>query len=255
MKIALIQFSPTGGTARAAEALCSGLGEVAETVDLTSPDFEPITISADTVEAAVIAMPSFGGLAPALAAERMGKVTAEGMPCVILAVYGNRAYDNTLVHMSDLAKNSGFEVAAAVAAVAEHSIVREFAAGRPDSTDIAALTSFGEQIAQKLEAGSTELAAKLPGDPDYKAPEGGGGPYPKATGKCTKCGICAAKCPTGALDAADPKTPDTKACASCMRCISVCPNGARKVGTILAFAVKNAIGSACKVRKECELLL
>lgn len=255
MKTVVIQFSPTGGTARAAEALCSGLGEVSEIIDLVDPEFESANLAEDAADAAVIAVPSFGGLVPGLAAERLGKVTAAGMPCVLLAVYGNRAYDDTLVQLNDLADASGFKTIAAVAAIAEHSIIREFAAGRPDATDVATLADFGQQIAQKITAGADGMESTIPGNPEYVTGNGGGGPYPKADGKCNKCGACAAQCPTGALNAANPKAPDTNKCASCMRCVSTCPRGARKIGTILTIAVKKAIGAACAERKECELYL
>ena len=39
---------------------------------------------------------------------------------------------------------------AAVAAIAEHSIARQFAAGRPDAQDAAQLAEFAQQIQQKL---------------------------------------------------------------------------------------------------------
>ena len=45
-------------------------------------------------------------------------------------------------------KRAGFRCAAAVAvaAVAEHSIMRQFATGRPDSDDLAELSRFAKEI-------------------------------------------------------------------------------------------------------------
>ncbi|WP_165172027.1 4Fe-4S binding protein [Adlercreutzia sp. ZJ242] len=255
MKCALVQFSPTGGTERAASALCDGLGSVTQLVDLADPAFAPVEVDG-SAEIAVIAVPSFGGRVPALAAERLASVRASGTPCVLMCVYGNRAYDDTLLELSDLAVGCGFEAVAAVSAIAEHSVVRAFAAGRPDATDVKALRAFAAEIARKVGAGERGMATALPGSPAYaKKKAGASGPYPKATSSCTKCGVCAAKCPAGAIDAANPKAPDTAKCASCMRCVSVCPSNSRKVSGLLTFAVSKAIGKACKERKECELFL
>lgn len=54
---------------------------------------------------------------------------------MIAAVYGNRAYEDTLVQMQDYAQTGGFRVIAAISAVAEHSIIRKYASGRPDLND------------------------------------------------------------------------------------------------------------------------
>ena len=67
----------------------------------------------------------------------------------------NRAFEDTLVELEDVAKHAGFRVIAAVAAIAEHSIARQFAAGRPDAQDAAQLAEFAQQIQQKLLAEDT----------------------------------------------------------------------------------------------------
>ena len=51
---------------------------------------------------------------------------------VLVCVYGNRAYEDTLIELKDVADKAGFVPAAAVATIAEHSIMHKFAAGRPD---------------------------------------------------------------------------------------------------------------------------
>lgn len=44
----------------------------------------------------MIAMSSFGGVAPQLALEWLAKIKGNQYNCVIVAIYGNRAYKNTL---------------------------------------------------------------------------------------------------------------------------------------------------------------
>ena len=63
--------------------------------------------------------------------ETLAAVCGCGARAVLMCVYGNRAYEDTLVELADTAEKAGFHVIAAVAAIAEHSVVRRFAAGRP----------------------------------------------------------------------------------------------------------------------------
>ena len=129
-----IIFSPTGGTEKAANAITQCWGQV-ETIDLSvaNKDFSAIAFDSDSL--VLIAMPCFGGVAPQLALERLAMINGGSALCAIAVVYGNRAYEDTLVELQDTAKKAGFHILAAVAAVAEHSIAREFAAGRPDEQD------------------------------------------------------------------------------------------------------------------------
>ncbi len=254
MNCTLITFSPTGGTEKAARLLCSALGAECSAIDLTDREFRGADIPADNNTTAVIAMPSFGGRVPALAAERLKKVRGNGAPCVLLCVYGNRAYEDTLVEMEDLAKECGFTVAAAVAAVAEHSIMHQYATGRPDSVDEKNLTEIGSKIAAKLASPLNENGFIIPGSRPYKK-AGGVGIVPKASSDCVECGLCAKQCPAGAIDKNNLKTADKSKCISCMRCVVKCPHEARKINSVMIAAASMAIKKACEVRKECELYL
>ena len=101
------------------------------------------------------------------AAERFALLHGNGSRAVIVASYGNRAYEDTLAELSDLASASDFRVIAPVAAIAEHSIAREIAAGRPDEAYAERLAALGREIRGKAEAGSDEKPA-LPGNRPYK---------------------------------------------------------------------------------------
>lgn len=253
MKLYDIVFSPTGGTQKAADILKEALeGEVVR-VDLTGSkrDCHAVQLTQDDV--AVISVPSYGGRVPAVAAERLTMLHGQNARAVLVCVYGNRAYEDTLVELEDAAKQAGFRVIAAVAAVAEHSIVRQFAAGRPDVEDAKQLADFAKQIQSKLSAGEDTEPA-IPGNRPYKKP-GGASMVPKPTKECTQCGVCAEKCPVQAIDRENPKKVEEKTCISCMRCVSVCPHSARKVSPVMLSAASLMLKKVCSERKNCELFL
>ena len=253
MSIYEITFSPTGGTQKAADILAGGLGGQNVFVDLTDSraDFSAVTLGPE--DTAVIAVPSYGGRVPAPAGERLSKIRGGGAKAVLVCVYGNRAYEDTLVELEDLARAAGFRIAAAVAAVAEHSIARKYAAGRPDAADEQQLLAFAGSIREKLSAGGDKEPA-IPGNRPYKK-AGSGGLVPKPTRECNNCGLCAAKCPSQAIDPADPSKTDKEACISCMRCVSICPIHARKVNPVALAAVETALKKVCSVRQDNALYI
>ncbi|WP_367924596.1 EFR1 family ferrodoxin [uncultured Ruthenibacterium sp.] len=253
MKLYTIVFSPTGGTQKVATSLTDTLEGEAIKVDLTDSkqNFRAVQLTQEDV--AVISVPSYGGRVPAVAVERLTMLSGQGARAVLVCVYGNRDYEDTLVELEDAAKQAGFRVIAAVAAIAEHSIARQFAAGRPDAQDEKQLSAFARQIQAKLSAGdSTEPS--IPGNRPYKKVTGTS-MVPKPTKECTNCGLCAAKCPVQAIDKEYPKKVDEETCISCMRCISVCPHSARKVNPVMLAAASLMLKKVCSERKDCELFL
>ena len=248
MNIVEIIFSPTGGTEKAAHLISSHWGETTLKIDLSDAgtDFSQCVLNEE--DQVLIAMPSFGGRAPAVAIERLKQIVGNGAKCTLVCVYGNRAYEDTLVEMEDAAKECGLRVVAAVAAVAEHSILPQYATGRPDASDKAQLADFAAKIAGK----DSEIAS-LPGNRPYKK-SGGAGLVPKPTKECVKCGLCAEKCPVQAIDPTN-FTADPKLCIGCMRCFKQCPKNARKVNGLMVSIAGMAIKKACSVRKENELYL
>lgn len=253
MRCTKIIFSPTGGTERVTDILTTAMTECADTVDLTRVGTNFSSYSFGPEDVVVIAVPSFGGRVPGIAVQRLAQITAQEAKAVVVCVYGNRAFEDTLVELMDVVKAVGFQVIAAVAAVAEHSIMHQFAAGRPDRTDEDNLRRFGAEIARKLSKPEAENF-EVPGNRPYKK-AGGGGLVPKTESRCTACGLCVDSCPTGAISKADPKATDSKKCISCMRCVSICPTQARSVSKAMVAAASLAIKKACSERKECELYL
>ena len=249
----VIVFSPTGGTKKVADAICKGIGEEVSVIDFCNREKSNQKIKCGEDEFALIAFPVFGGRIPALAAQRLKEVEANGAKCAIVAVYGNRAYDDALVEMQDLSESCGFSVVAAVSASAEHSIVREYGAGRPDKADLEELEAFGKKIKSAFQKTSGQAELKLPGNRTYKRSTAG--PKPRASRICSGCGICAESCPVGAIPADNLRGVNKSLCISCMKCVSLCPAGARSIGSVMNFLVRRLLKKACATRKPNELFL
>ncbi|MDD6739717.1 MAG: 4Fe-4S ferredoxin, partial [Coriobacteriaceae bacterium] len=78
MKLCKIVFSPTGGTKKVADYVADVLEGEESTVDLSDPELDLGAVRLAQGDVAVIAVPSFGGRVPAVAAERLIKVRGNG---------------------------------------------------------------------------------------------------------------------------------------------------------------------------------
>lgn len=258
MKIHQITFSPTGGTRHVCDIISDGLiqsgmtDEQCQKVELCVGEKDLDFPIIDKHDLVLLAFPVFAGRVPALALERMKRIVSHGALCVVIVVYGNRAFDDALLELQDAAAAIGFRVIASVGAVAEHSIIRKYGQGRPDLEDTKLLKGFAEQITQKVVSGNCSIPL-VPGNRPYKKPMNG--PHPTASKDCTACGLCVNECPTGAISSDNILKVDSKICISCMKCISVCPTHARGIGSLMNFLLALAIKNACKSRKQNELFI
>ena len=246
-----IHFSPTGGTKKVTDIICGTLEGDFNEIDLCC-NIENTSLVEDDI--CLVSVPSYGGRVPVTAIERLKNLKGNGAKAVLNCVYGNRAWEDTLTELQDTLEEHGFRCVAALATVAEHSIFRQFATGRPDEKDKAELIEMAGKIQKRLSEDFTGPLVLEGSHGTYKV--FGGSPLkPYGNETCSGCGLCARKCPVAAIDVQNPKETDPEKCISCMRCISICPKGARVVDPILLATISERISPHLDGRKDNHIFL
>ena len=250
-----IYFSPTGGTENVMHILGAEFSSEKK-IDLTKDmDFSTYVFGEEDI--CLVGVPSYGGRVPEIAIKRIKQLKGNGAKAVVVAVYGNRAFEDTLLELKHAMEQSNFHIVAGIAANAEHSILHQFGAGRPDGEDRRELQKFSKSILEKIKNiknGHEKESLQIPGNFPYK--EFGGLPLkPRANKKCNQCGLCAAKCPVGALSKEKSFVPDETKCISCMRCVSICPQKARSLNKLILWVVSKKMEKAYSKRKKNELFI
>lgn len=218
-----IYFSPTGGTKRVADILSGNLFSNYNVIDLCS-NIDAINFTKNDV--CLISIPSYGGRVPTIAIERIKKMVGNGAKAILNCVYGNREWEDTLTELQDTLVDLGFICIAAVAAVCEHSIFRQYGKGRPNYNDEKELIEYSIKIKNKL-ASNVFDELILEGNHNVYKIYNGPSLIPQSNDTCTKCGLCALKCPALAIDSNNSYLTNKNLCIGCMRCVNICPNHAR----------------------------
>ena len=220
----IAHFSPTGGTRKVADAIAAGFQVPIVEMDLTCGCN---TVALGRHDALMAVLPVYAGRVPQIALEQLSVLTAEGQAAVAVVVYGNREYDDALLETKNALEANGFQVIAAAAFIAEHSLVRSIAANRPDDADREIALQFAAEVMEKLEH---PAPISVPGNHPYKELKPSEF-HPSADETCIKCGICAAQCPLGAIPLEEPDKTDPGRCINCLRCVKVCPRQCRVLPT------------------------
>ena len=216
----IAHFSPTGGTKKVADAIAAGFHTPVAEMDLTKADSD-VTLCEN--DALMVVLPVFAGRVPQISLERLSAVKGNGQKAVAVVVYGNREFDDALLETKDALEANGFQVIAAAAFIAEHSIVRSIAAGRPDAEDEAVCRQFAADVMAKPDDAAP---VQVPGNKPYKELKPSAF-HPAAGETCVKCGVCAEQCPLGAIPLDDPSQTNNELCINCMRCVEACPVSSR----------------------------
>jgi ferredoxin len=259
----LIFFSPTGTTQRVLDGITQGTQiKNCKTINLTQPSAARGDIQELKDELVIIGTPVYAGRIPPDAIERIKRFKAHRTPVVLIVVYGNRAYEDALIELRDLAIEIGAIPIAAGAFIGEHSFSTyetPIAKARPDKEDIEKATEFGAEIMQKIEEiqdfnGFPPL--DVPGHSPYKEVTIPNLPSPVTDETlCTLCGYCSSLCPTAAIIVIDRVMTDSKECISCCACVKYCPSEARYMEKEIMGKRIERLSELCSERKEPELFI
>lgn len=247
-KMEIYYFSPMGGTKKVSDIFAAAVGKDAVWHDLgdkQTPTKQP------QGELIAVAAPVFAGRIPSVVSEKIKTLAGEGKKAVTIAVYGNRAYEDALLEMNDILMQGGFTVIAAAAFVAQHSIVPEVGAGRPDSEDRKEIRAFAEAVKNSTSAENIHVPGNRPYRPGMNVQVA-----PLSLPSCTACGACAKICPTDAVSNVDGKmATDAAKCILCMACIYACPLQARILPPPLQEKTDNMLAAFRDIRNKNEVFL
>ena len=249
-----IYFSATGTTSKCvatvAEAIGMPLNHTFNMADKNAP--ESMRFSKN--EIVLVGTPVYGGRIPKIFARKLDKLHGDGAKAIAMVVYGNRDYDDALLELTDILRGSGFNVMAAGAFIAQHSIFPKTGISRPDKNDIDRLIEFGRFCRESINR--TDIPDLLiKGNRPYKTY----GSVPiHPTGdkdKCNECGRCSALCPADAIVQDKPWMTDNSKCISCGRCIVSCPASVRRYRGFKYKVIGKIFTTAFARRKEPEFFI
>jgi ferredoxin len=259
----LVYFSPTGTTKTILVEISKGIktGTV-EHYDLTLPSAEKKPAITFGDELAIFGIPVYGGRIPETAVERLRRFKGQNTPAVVVAVYGNREFEDALLELKDIVVGAGFKPFASGAFIGEHSFSDEqtpIAAGRPDTADAEKAKSFGANIRELIESivdPESVGIVEIPGAYPYKERGEKRAVSPETLAEvCTTCGACARVCPTGAITVTDTVVTDAGKCILCCACVKECPTGARFMDNPDIQKVALRLHTDFGKRKEPEIFI
>ncbi len=254
-------YSPTGTTKTVVNAIARGTGLDTRLMienNLTFPEYADSLVDVMPDDLVIIGGPVYAGRIAPVAMKRLEGVEFAGNPAVLVAVYGNRHYDNALVELHEFALRKGLMPVAAAAFIGEHSYSNddcEIAMGRPDAADRRGAAGFGAEIFNRFNQinGPVE-PVKVPGTrplPERRAiPPSFAETIEKI---CVKCGKCQEVCPTGAVYFDKGYKTQKELCTVCCACLKACKRHARVIKSEHIEMIRERLLANASDRREPEI--
>lgn len=240
-------FSPTEGTEHSIRILAENISDSVSYMDMTLPKNREKQVSFSEYDLLILGCPVYAGQMPPVEG-LFENLEGHNTPCVIMAAYGNRHYDDALAQMKQRLTQNGFICIAAIACIIPHVFSEKLGANRPDNDDLTIISKFSQKVKLQLKNGSC-TAISVPGNenPEPKAVN----PMPKSRDEklCNQCQACVHNCPVGAINP-DTFAIDDALCINCMRCAKICKQQARAFDNT---NVKIYLESNYLARREIEV--
>jgi ferredoxin len=256
----LVCFSPTGTTKAVIQRIARGINHGnTEIIDITKAEARTHPLKTTDNDLLVIGLPVYMGRVPAHLMEWLHLINAYNTPTVCVVVYGNRVYGDALLELKNTLIERGCKPIACAAFIGEHSFSSSetpIAEGRPDARDLKQAELLAHKINEKLQSIlSVDLISEIsiPGNYPYEGTTKlWDVDFITVTNDCSQCGICAERCPMGAVNFENSSLIDIEKCITCCACIKSCPQNARTMKPSLVKERAILLNNLFKERKEPE---
>jgi ferredoxin len=248
LKVKHLTFSPNN-TSRIAGSFLAGKLGTEKLIDVTSKFARHKKQEIGEHEMVLISFPTYSGRMPVTFFEYIRDfVELKNTKVVLIATYGNRGFDDSLIEAKDLIVSKGARVIGALSVVAQHSQDGNVAHGRPDKEDFQVIDDFAKIVINRYPSG--EFEPEIPGKRPYRIGVVNQPPtyMPYIDDEiCTECNLCVSICPTRAM-----RFNDSDICIHCCACINSCPTSAISMRDERFAKSVKFLEEKCMVPKETQ---
>lgn len=254
LKIYNVYFSPGDTTRKVVKGIADSFRDYpVEDINLTNYDVRQSAYHFKENDLLIVGVPAYAGRVPSPVVDCLEHFRGLNTPVVLVATYGNREIDDTLMELNKILSGKGFIPVAAGAFVCQHTFLSECALGRPDASDMAIIQEFGQKLRERLKLAVTYdmKDLEIPGTYPYTKPPMGVFPFQVETNEyCIYCMLCADVCPMHIISSNNPRDIRHDACIRCGSCIRICPAQAKSFTKEPFEALQEKLRPLCKIRKE-----
>lgn len=236
-----ISFSPTKTTEEIVNAISSVLSKDYKSISLTTPKSREQDYEFTAEDTVIIGFPTYAGRIPNLTLPVFSHIKGNGAKAIAMVTYGCRAYEDSLLELTRLLRDCGFEVIGAAAFPTRHSFTNVLGTDRPNVNDLQKAKAFATAINDNSQLSIIHCQLKELLDEKrelrpYYIPKTDENDEAKKLRKeflkahpvvnpdrCTSCGTCIVSCPMGSIQLNDDKLPEvTGICIKCCACVRNC---------------------------------